>query len=324
MNIVSILYKKTKQSGLRYGKYVYLGCIKQWRKPSGGIAYLRAYACDVCSKDVEMYPHGIIANHITVKGLESGKDFCMCGPKKNFNAYRYNLFYKRLINSFDLVFVSTDYESKRVTYFCDVCLNSSTVLDSSFIRKPGCCVCNEKMMRLNRRLSLKDLESRFYDSGYWSSDYKVRLCTSLMERGIYYYCDVYCPQCNEWSTGRIYDYVKGISSCKCSNPNQKYLYINAIYNNDSLVCYKYGIAINPDDRLYSQDRHSIYSVKPYLLYKFDSSLQCRRAESLLKALKLKPFLSVENFSDGFSETFSIDFIDLVLTTISIYQSYLEN
>lgn len=100
--------------------------------------------------------------------------------------------------------------------------------------------------------------------------------------------------------------LSGSGCPSCANPHQKIFYINAIFNDagNNTGNIKFGIAVNPVNRIKDQNNKNKYKMSNIAIVTFDNVFSCRSAESLCKKQLLCKVESMENMPDGYTETTS--------------------
>lgn len=104
----------------------------------------------------------------------------------------------------------------------------------------------------------------------------------------------------------------------CSGNNQKEAYINIIKDGETELSAKFGIANNHKNRVYSQNLYSKFNISNIGVWKFKSVTSCKKAEIECKKSLTTSVVSKADMPDGFSETFNIIDIDVV---IRIYEKF---
>lgn len=116
----------------------------------------------------------------------------------------------------------------------------------------------------------------------------------------------------------INSFLSAGSRCiECNGGIKNYSYVNLIYDGVLPIGIKYGVTGHYDERVNSQNRHSIYNITKFKLYKYDSHEDCLAAELELKRL-YPPLCTKREVSDGYTET---TFITNFEHIISVYERY---
>lgn len=127
-------------------------------------------------------------------------------------------------------------------------------------------------------------------------------------------CTMYCPTHGEFTrTIRLAVHSKG--GCpSCANLNHDIFYINGVYDKDLLVGLKYGLTKRnaKTNRLYLQNKKSIFDIIPLMMFSFDSPQDARDLETRLKSSLPRQFTK-EEVSDGYTETCSASNLDLIIS-----------
>lgn len=130
---------------------------------------------------------------------------------------------------------------------------------------------------------------------------------------------VICPKCLSDRTYHKSNLNVGYIGCDCSSRSgQKDAYINAVYNGDELIAFKFGITSNAPMRVKQQNSKSVYEVRKHLIYKFPSVVSCRKAELECKQNLECGVISKQEMRDGHTETTHVYNLDRI---IQIYKKH---
>lgn len=105
---------------------------------------------------------------------------------------------------------------------------------------------------------------------------------------------------------------------QCSGRNQQECYINGVYDNNTIVAVKFGIANNSKKRVKQQSRLSIFDIRQLKVFTFPSVKDCKAAEKACKKELQCSILSKSEMPDGYTETTSPLNLDKI---IKIYRSH---
>lgn len=105
---------------------------------------------------------------------------------------------------------------------------------------------------------------------------------------------------------------------QCAGNNQQECYINGVYDKETLIALKFGIANNSKQRIKAQNKKSIFGVRQLKVFSFPSVVACKAAEAACKQELVCGILSKQEMPDGFSETTSPLNMDKV---IDIYKRF---
>lgn len=133
------------------------------------------------------------------------------------------------------------------------------------------------------------------DTKFWRSERRDRhghLC--------YWYVD--CPDCGSIAEAIKSNLERGHKPCECTKRRQKEAYINLVYDNESVVAIKFGIAIDSNVRVNKQHRRSVYDIINYGIWQFPTTLACTQAERDCMTQLRCGILSKLEVPDGHSET----------------------
>ena len=109
------------------------------------------------------------------------------------------------------------------------------------------------------------------------------------------------------------------SGCpRCAGNDQQTCYINVVYDNQTPICLKFGIAKCYRTRLASQNSRNLFQMEHAQLYSFPSVVDCRSAETACKIELATGILNRKELSDGWTETVALTDYDKV---VSIYERF---
>ena len=103
----------------------------------------------------------------------------------------------------------------------------------------------------------------------------------------------------------------GTGCRKCAGLDHNVFYVHGVYDNNLIIGLKYGISKEntQSPRLYSQNRSSIYDIKPLFKIKLDNP---RKLETYLKE-KLPPTFTKREIPDGYTETCGAEHLDYIIS-----------
>lgn len=182
-----------------------------------------------------------------------------------------------------------------------------TVFYNHAIRGSECPSCVNEKMRDKHKFGF----SKWVDViGKLKPDLKLRQheCGSHTAKSKVY---AFCPTHGEWVTTLFS--LKYCGCPSCSGSSQRFLYVNSVEN----LCLKYGIAVNVERRLSSQNRVNLFNMSTMMLFEFKEYSDCRYCESELKKL-LKPVMTKSDLVDGWTETCSFSDIEKIITTVKSF------
>lgn len=278
-------------------------------------------ACDLCSKDLELFPTGIFKSMRS--DLVRGTIPCGCGKLPKWSKEQWEIRATRASDSKNLTFKGFvgDWLGKltKVSLECNVhgewCTGS---LDTLVNRKNSCPGCRTDKVRVLKLKPDSLMIQSFMESGVFPEGTRFWRSNRKTLQGAKVYWHSYCPECQTESESFCGDLQAGKRSCQCSRLAQKECYINLIQDEDNILAIKFGIASISERRLKSQNKSSIYSVSPYITYKFPTATSCRNAERECKRSLICGVMTRYEMPDGFTETtypYNIEHI------IKIYQKY---
>lgn len=122
-----------------------------------------------------------------------------------------------------------------------------------------------------------------------------------------------CEKHGEWETS-VRDIIHMGTGCpSCANLDHDIFYINGVYDGGVLVGLKYGLtkSNSQTNRLYYQNRKSIFKISRLVNFSFTEAKACRDLESYLKRI-LKPIFTKSEVADGYTETCSSSHLDEII------------
>lgn len=115
-----------------------------------------------------------------------------------------------------------------------------------------------------------------------------------------------CPEHGEWVVS--IDSLKQSGCPACKGHSQTYLYINHVENG----VLKFGIASDMDRRLNGQNKTNALKMKRLMYFSFKNHSDCRLCESEIKK-SVEPVLTKQDLKDGWTETCSIKWLELIIS-----------
>lgn len=126
-----------------------------------------------------------------------------------------------------------------------------------------------------------------------------------------------CPSHGEHAT-RLSKLSIGSGCPICAGKNQKQCYINLVYDNQSPVAVKFGIAKDSDKRIRGQNYTNLFQMEQSAVYEFKTVKACKDAERACKRELKCSVLSERELKDGHTETVSLLDLEKVIT---IYERF---
>lgn len=281
--------------------------------------------CSICSEDTELFGDGIFTAFGS--NLKKGYLPCGCGKRPLWTEDQFKVLCNREALRRGFVFYGWAGDFVGNKTLCKLSCNkhgdwNSTDINHFFMGRgcPGCKseVCSENAKgNTHSRLEDSEMISKFMNTGGFSEGTLFRRCSLELDGKSADNWEVSCPDCNDTGFGRNSNLSLGYRPCACTKARQKFSYINGIYSDEHLIALKYGIAVNPEDRVKKQNLNSIFSVRILEVWEYPDYKSCRNAETEIKRI-LSPILKKEEMLDGYSETTDPENLELVT---QIYQKY---
>lgn len=130
--------------------------------------------------------------------------------------------------------------------------------------------------------------------------------------------ECYCPTCNETHLARDSNLAQGKRPCSCSGNNQKQAYINVVFDNNTPIALKFGIARNSAQRLAAQNKKNFLKMDCLAVYSFRTVRECKAAERACKRMLVCSIVGKKEMVDGYTETTYISNYD---TIVDIYKKF---
>lgn len=121
-----------------------------------------------------------------------------------------------------------------------------------------------------------------------------------------------CVRHGEYKTRCLDAMYKKCTCPSCSFFNTKIAYINGVYDEDDIVCVKFGVTSDEEYRLYCQNLKSTFSIKNIKSFKFKDYKSCRSAENECKKTLPCGVISKKLMQDGYTETTSKSNVDKII------------
>ena len=128
-----------------------------------------------------------------------------------------------------------------------------------------------------------------------------------------------CKRCEKDFTQVAGCHLSGNGCPSCAGKNQKQVYIFAVKDGNKVVGLKSGIAINYKSRLSRQRLYSVFDVEVLKVFRFENSDDCKAAEKTCINTLSSGFLTKEQYTDGFRETYPCDDLDKLVEVIKKYK-----
>lgn len=303
--------KATKFDGMKFLK----GNITVVGKCVGSRLYL--VHCCVCEQDKELFKEGLFT--CLFSDLRRGQIPCGCSVKTVWTEEQQRIRAHRLSEANNFKFKGWVGEFKfNKTYCVFECPVhgdwNTTTIGGAFKTKSGCPACfRDRVGKANIKPDL-DMVEGFFNSGAFPMNTSFSRSPKLNKKGYPDYWYVECPICCTVNESLAHCLKSGKLPCACSNHSQQQGYINLIYDGDTPIAIKFGIARETIKRIEKQNKMSVYSVCNYAVWKFDSVRSCKDAEKEIKMSVERGILLKRDFKDGYSETthlFNLERVSLI-------------
>lgn len=130
---------------------------------------------------------------------------------------------------------------------------------------------------------------------------------------------VYCNDCKKSFNVSYDNHINKQRGCPYEKGrNQKQSYIFLVSDNGVPVAIKSGIANNYKDRLYRQNKKSVFEVTLIGVWGYETSVSCKMAEKVVNSSFERGIMSKRDYPDGFNETLSLENLDAV---VNIYEEH---
>lgn len=271
--------------------------------------------CEVCN-DSELY--GTCLFEIQKRNFLTGCKPCGCSKNVYWEDWQAKVLMRRKAIQDGYVFIgwSSEYVGSltRTMFSCEKHgeWQGSNVNDCRRydIVCPGC--WSDKMSKLNRKEDSL-LISNFHKTGQFHPDTVFTRSEKKAPSGYREFWNVFCPDCSSDYVSNYKNLSLGYRGCECSGFRQKELYINILYDSDTPVAIKFGIANNAQLRLRSIQNKTALVVKQYAVWLFDTIVECKTTELEIKHKFTTSVLSKELLPDGYTETASLKDFENICT-----------
>lgn len=261
--------------------------------------------CPTCAEDPELFGEGLFFSDERVV-LKGGKP-CGCALTPRWEEFQYQVMMKRAASKWGFTFIgwSDQYRgcSTVPRFNCQEHgdFQSINVNDCNRyeINCPGCL-----KIRMQGRNSKPDqyMINSFLSSECFPEGTAFERSDRLSKNGFREYWNVYCPDCSTNYTSLYKSLANGARGCECSNFRQKYLYLLKIYDGESFLAVKFGIANNYKVRVQSIRCRTSLEVVLYSVWEFSDINSCKVSETYIKHNFNNTVLTKEQLPSGFTET----------------------
>lgn len=295
-------------SGLRFGSERQLEVLGYTNK-FGRKKY--AVVCSKCSQDPELFGK---AEYLMVKSqIERNQHPCGCAHAPKWNEKQYLIILKRIATQKGYSFLgfSENFHGHKtkLRLVCDKHGEWCSTNINHFCNGRGCPSCKgnttSKFNTATKRYSDEEILNDLLNTGKFHPETKFWRDEMPNKKGHFILWKMYCPECQtEGRSGLLKEFRLGVRTCLCSNQRQDIAYINFIKDGEQVIAVKFGIAVNPAERIKRQQTKCAYLLTPYKIFTFDSPVFCRNAETECKREFECGILTKMEMSDGHSETTS--------------------
>lgn len=306
MNILDFPYilLEDKNTGKTYGRSNQLKVLGEIPELSSSNK-MYAVECSICKLDPEVYKNGVF--YYTIQNLNSGKLPCGCGVHPRHEDWQYAILCARESAKKGNKFVgfASKWENSNTIVILECPVHGiweTTTIVSLLQQSSGCKRCAG-----SERFTVGDnvLIERIRASGAFSKNDILTRSERLDKKGYKGWFNVYCSECNTEYESLVSCLKLGQKNCLCKRENQKFAYINLVYDGEIPVAVKFGITSNYILRQKHQSVNSRYTIEAYALWEFDSKYEARFAEKECLEIFDCAILKKEDFKDGYTETTSI-------------------
>lgn len=278
--------------------------------------------CGICARDEDLYGEGYFTN--LKADLDAGKIPCGCAKSSRKNESQLKVLIERALDK-NCKFIGWADRFEGVKTRCVLYCNQHGEWTSSRAsqiiyraQSVGCPRCGHIKIGDARRLPDYIMIDKFMRSEAFHERTLFERSSRLNKRGYPAYWDVTCDKCNTTYSSNYTNLIAGKIGCDCGTHNYKYCYINLIMDGENTVAIKFGVSKDKKRRQKEQDRASIYSIKPYGIWEFNSKQDCKLAENECLSTLVCGVVSSQEVPDGWSETTYAYNLDKI---IRIYENY---
>lgn len=251
------------------------------------VGYTKTYSvkCYECANDPELFGEAIFKSYRS--NILRNYLPCGCGARPLWNQQQFKIICEREADKRNFKFLgfSGDYRGNktRLELECELHGIWNTTDINHFLNGRGCQGCKAsacaEAARGNTYSRMDDLEmiKSFMDTGSFHPNTIFTRCDPSKTGRKASDWQVDCPVCGITVFARSCNIKLGYRPCSCGSGKQTLAYINTISNNSIILGIKYGIAVNPTDRMKKQDWKSLYTIRNFGVWKFLDPQSCRDA-----------------------------------------------
>ena len=287
-----------------------------------GTVKLHILHCSTCSKDPELFGEGYFKT--TKSGLNKGLMPCGCSNIPKWSQTQTEVICGRKCKELGIKFVGFigEYKGAKTpcNLFCPEHGEYSVTKISYFVNRgqKGCKLCKAADAAKRFRKPDETMIASFFKSGVFHPDTKFTRSERKLSNGYPAFWNVYCPVCEQEVDSYCGSLQSGCLPCECKGTRQTRAYITGIYDKDTIIALKFGVAQNPNRRIKEQQPHTIYELKHLGVWEFPKEAMCLAAERECKNSLVCSVVPKEELKDGYTET---SYISNLENIISIYEDF---
>ena len=324
--------------GYRFGNLLDKEIIGKIKKVKANTNYKYLYFCEVCSIDAELFPLKYFT--ATKAQILQGKLSCGCSKGCRWSVDQYIVRVVRYLKGSEYSFLyledkfSKDIQKKngsvRAVYHCTKHGEQPSQTFQDILSGRKCRECRVDSLRTSIKVDDKIFIEIFNSTGNFPvgtlfkrsskltkpSSSKYRGCTKN-------HWDVYCPICDYTYTSLTSTLKLGGQCCDCGTKNSKLGYVYLVKDNGTPIAIKFGITKNKKIRDRAFRYSNILDMELLHSWKFENTLDCKRAEKEIKNLIFCGVVDREVFKDGHTETTCLNNLDFIVATFEKHGGIME-
>lgn len=201
--------------------------------------------------------------------------------------------------------------NKSVVYYTCLDHGRSKITLDKLNSGQGCRECGIEAARIKRALTEEARIKQFLSTNKYAEGTSFKRTTKPNKDGRRTTWEICCGKCKEVYEQHVANILKGHCGCSCKL-NQNFTYVHRIYDEDTLVGFKLGLAKDVEFRRKRQQKVCIFNLKPWMIWEFNSTAAAKKAERACKISVPTGVVSKYEMPDGWSETFSSAYLEQVL------------